>query len=294
MSVARRAALIVPLVFSGLALAPQEPAVRVASSARALQPGEIIQFTITTLKPAEGVRLEMFGRAWPVARIEPSMWRALIGIDLDTTPRVYTAVVTVDGPEGQKPPSVRRSMTVVAKKFGTRTLTVDDAFVNPPADVEARIASESARLAGIWKLTDTPRAWVEPFQAPVPEAANSAFGKRSIFNGQVRNAHTGADFPSPAGALVAAPNAGTVILAQDLYFSGNTVILDHGLGLFSTFAHLSAMDVRAGDVVARGQRVGLVGATGRVTAAHLHWAVRLDGARVDPLSLVWVTARRAP
>jgi murein DD-endopeptidase MepM/ murein hydrolase activator NlpD len=120
----------------------------------------------------------------------------------------------------------------------------------------------------------------------VPQAANSRFGSRSIYNGQPRSPHGGADFLSPAGTPIKAPNAGHVAIARDLYYTGNTVVIDHGLGLFSVLAHLSAIDVHEGDTIVAGQIVGKVGATGRVTGAHLHWGIRLAGARVDPLSLL--------
>jgi len=286
-----------PVIFALLAGTAQQSApdsaVRITTSARSLQPGEVVQFTITTPKPFQSVRLDVFDRAWPTVQADATTWRALVGIDLDTQPRTYTAVVSMGAGDAQGV-RVTRRLAVVAKSFGTRTLTVDGGFVNPPADVAARIAAESARLAELWKREPTARAWSEPFDVPVTAPANSAFGKHSVFNGQVRSAHTGADFPSATGTVVHAPNAGTVVLAEELYFSGNTVIVDHGLGLFSTFAHLSAIDVRPGDVLTRGHVVGKVGATGRVTGPHLHWAVRLNGARVDPLSLIWVTARRAP
>lgn len=294
MRAAHRAWLIVAVVLACAALVPQQSDVRVLRTGRSLQPGEVIQFTVVTTTPAERVQVDAFGRGWPAFRVDATTWRFLVGIDLDVMPRTYTAVLTVETAGRAKPARLTRQLPVAAKKFGTRTLTVDAAFVNPPAEVEARIAAESARLGDLWKQLPGPRAWTDGFERPVGEDANSAFGKRTIFNGQVRNPHTGADFPSAAGAAVGAPNAGTVVLADSLYLSGNTVILDHGLGLFSTLAHLSVIDVRAGDVVTRGQRVGAVGATGRVTAAHLHWAVRLNGARVDPLSLIWVTAQRAP
>ena len=287
-----RAWPIVLALVAGTAQAPPQSAARVTTSARALQPGEVVEFTITTTKPGLSVQLDVFDRAWPTFQVDATTWRALVGIDLDTPPRTYTAVVAVS--EGAGQPRVTKRLSIAAKSFGTRTLTVDDAFVNPPADVAARIAAESSRLAALWKREPTPRAWSEPFAVPVPEPANSAFGKRSVFNGQLRSSHAGADFPSAAGAVVIAPNAGTVVLAEELYFSGNTVIVDHGLGMFSTFAHLSEIGVRAGDLVARGRPLGKVGATGRVTGPHLHWAVRLNGARVDPLSLVWVTAKHAP
>jgi murein DD-endopeptidase MepM/ murein hydrolase activator NlpD len=280
-------------LLAAMAQAPPQSAARVTTSARALQPGDVVEFTITTAKPGYSVHLDVFDRTWPTFQVDGTTWRTLVGIDLDTPPRTYTAVIVLSAGVGP-PARVTRRLSIVAKSFGTRTLTVDDSFVNPPADVAARIASESSRLAELWKREPTPRAWSGPFSVPVPEPANSAFGKRSVFNGQVRNAHTGADFPSPAGAIVSAPNAGTVVLAEDLYFSGNTVIVDHGLGMFSTFAHLSEIGVRAGEVLAPRHVIGKVGATGRVTGPHLHWAVRLNGARVDPLSLVWVTAKQAP
>jgi len=280
-------------LMAGMAQAPPQRPARVTTSARALQPGEVVQFTITTTKPGASIQLDAFDRAWPTFQVDATTWRALVGIDLDTPPRTYAAVVAVGDSAGQ-PARVTTRLSIVAKSFGTRTLTVDDGFVNPPPEVAARIAAEASRLAELWKREPTPRVWSEPFSVPVPEPANSAFGKRSVFNGQLRNSHAGADFPSAAGAVVSAPGAGTVVLAEDLYFSGNTVIVDHGLCMFSTFAHLSEIGVRAGDVVAAGRAIGKVGATGRVTGPHLHWAVRLNGARVDPLSLVWATAKRAP
>jgi len=122
----------------------------------------------------------------------------------------------------------------------------------------------------------------------VPDQANSIFGTRSIFNGVRRSPHSGTDFLSPAGTPIQAPNGGRVVLARNLYFTGNTLVIDHGLGLLSLFAHLSAFSVQEGDVVSTGQIVGNVGATGRVTGPHLHWAVRANGSRVDALSLLAV------
>ncbi len=165
---------------------------------------------------------------------------------------------------------------------------MDPAFVTPPASEQPRIEREAALLAATWASTAPIRLWTTAFVRPVPHAANSAFGTRSIFNGTPRNSHGGADFRSPAGTPVLAPNAGRVAVARGLYFSGNVVIIDHGLGVFSTLAHLSAIDVKEGELVMPGQRIGLVGATGRVTGPHLHWAVRAGGARVDPLSLLAV------
>lgn len=260
------------------------PTLAIAAAARAIAPGEIVVLTITTPEPVDAVQVRAFDQAWPPYRTGSRTWRALLGIDLDVAPRTYPAVVTAG--EGASGLSATYSLPVKAKAFATRTLTVDDAFVNPPASVMPRIEAEGARLTAIWRHASPERLWSAAFIAPVPEAANSAFGKRSVMNGQPGSPHSGADFPSPPGEPVKAPNAGRVVLAGDLYYSGNTVLIDHGLGLYSLFAHLSAIDVHEGDAVTPGQFLGKVGATGRVTGPHLHWSVRLGGARVDPLALL--------
>ncbi len=134
--------------------------------------------------------------------------------------------------------------------------------------------------------------WTEPFAAPVPGIPTSSFGRRSIVNGEPRAPHSGMDFQAPTGTPVTAPNRGTVVLVADQYFAGRVVIIDHGARVYSYLAHLSAIDVTNGDVVERGQRVALSGATGRVTGPHLHWTLRIGAARVDPLSMVYVTRSR--
>src|SRR4029077_6735981 len=150
----------------------------------------------------------------------------------------------------------------------------------------ARIMREAAELAQLWMLSDPRRLWNDGFLRPVPGRANGAFGSRSIFNGVARQPHGGADFLSPAGTPVHAPNSGRVVLARDLSFAGHTVAIDHGLGVFSLLAHLSVVDVHEGEFVTRGETIGQVGATGRVTGPHLHWAIRMNGARVDPLAVL--------
>jgi murein DD-endopeptidase MepM/ murein hydrolase activator NlpD len=121
-------------------------------------------------------------------------------------------------------------------------------------------------------------------------AAGARFGGEQVRREKhlPRSPHSGADFPSAEGTRVAAPSDGQVVLAEDLYFTGRTVVLDHGLGVFSLLAHLSALSVDEGQHVSAGSQIGLVGATGRVTGPHLHWAVRVGGARVDPLSVLAV------
>ena len=263
-------------------------ALSVTPTSRALQPGEPVLLTITSDRPLSLVKVTAFHVDTPAFVADPEnprIWRALIGIDLDVAPGVYTVHVSATSDQG--PAAADLQLRVLAKKFPTRRLSVDDAFVNPPESARARIDAESKETAAIFATSAPSRLWTT-FVRPVTQPANSAFGTRSVFNGQPRNAHSGADFLSPAGTPVKAAGAGRVMLAKNLYYSGNTVIIDHGLGVFSLFAHLSRIDVAAGDTVTENQIVGLVGATGRVTGPHLHWTVRVAGARVDPLGVLAV------
>lgn len=181
-------------------------------------------------------------------------------------------------------------LVVERYRYETRRLTVDPKMVNPPASELARIKEESQAMAAAFAILTPERLWRGAFDAPVPGAANSAFGRLTITNGKPAGRHQGADFRAASGTPVRAPNAGRVVLAQNLYFAGNTVIIDHGLGVFSLLAHLSRIGVEPGAMVARSQVIGDSGATGRVTGPHLHWAVRFGEMTVDPLSLMSAVA----
>ena len=264
----------------------QAPAPAIAVAARALRPGEVALVPITTDTPIATLSASVFGRTFVPTRIAPLRWETLIGIDLDTKPGRHTLLV--EGKAGDRLLQASKPLVVTTRQFPTRRLTVDDAFVNPPEEVVARIASEARELEHLWADSVPERLWTGRFMAPVPQAANSAFGTRSIFNGQPRSPHGGADFPSPAGTPVRAPAGGRVVLARDLYYTGGTVVIDHGAGVVSLFAHLSRTDVSNGELIETGHGIGLVGATGRVTGPHLHWSLRVGAARVDPISLLSV------
>jgi murein DD-endopeptidase MepM/ murein hydrolase activator NlpD len=247
-----------------------------------MQPGELVVFTIRVKGEPSAVAVDLFGRRAPAFRLEDGRWRALVGIDLDQKPASYVATIDARLPSGDE--RVTRTILVRSKAFATRTLTVSPDFVNPPEAERARIERDSAFLRGVFAAPSPRRLWVKPFVPPVPDPANSRFGTRSIFNGERRNPHAGADFGSPLGRPVKAPAGGRIVGARELFFTGNVVIIDHGLGMFSLLAHLSRIDVKEGDEVQGGEVIGLVGATGRVTGPHLHWALTVAGARVDPVS----------
>ena len=279
---------IVLAALAAMSLAP--PAIQLSARSRSLQPGELVVLSIVLPEATDRVRVRAFDRDVIAYPDGDRAWRALVGVDLDVKPGTYRVTVEAGAARAQ----AHYDLVIIPRTFRTRRLTVNEAFVTPPASEQPRIDREAALLAGVWQAPAAERLWSEPFVRPVPQEANSAFGTRSVFNGKPRNAHGGADFLSPAGTPIHAPNSGRVVVARNLYFSGNTVIVDHGLGLFSMLAHLSAIEVHEGDAVIAGQLLGLVGATGRVTGPHLHWAVRAGGARIDPLSLLALLGAKAP
>jgi murein DD-endopeptidase MepM/ murein hydrolase activator NlpD len=276
-----------------VAAAAQElPGLRTVLSAETGGPGDVLRLVATCSCDAAEASASVFGRPVRLTRIGDG-WQALIGIDLDVTPGSYPIEVAL-APAGAPAIASTHTLKVVEKQFQVRRLTVAPAFVNPPAGELTRIEQDALALQSIFEAAASPLQWQGAFQAPVKERANSSFGARSIYNGQARNPHSGTDFGAKAGTPVGAPAAGTVVLARSLYYTGNTVVLDHGLGLYSLLAHLQEIGVKEGDQVTRGHVVGLVGGTGRVTAPHLHWSVRLNNARVDPLSLLAVTKDLTP
>ena len=277
----RAVMLLVTTLAISTPLAAQELSIDLRS--RGTQPGDAVAVTITTPSSVTALTVTAFGARWPAYRVDDTTWRALIGIDLERKPGPYVLSVATGAAQSL---TATRSFTVEPKQFPRRVLTVAPDFVNPPPAQLARIEKDSEFLRSVYAHSASEPEWRGGLTRPVTEPANSSFGTRSVFNGEPRSPHSGTDFLSPAGTPIHAPAAGRVLAARDLFFTGNTIVIDHGLGVYSMLAHLSRIDVREGQTIAQGDRVGLVGATGRVTGAHLHWALRVGSARVDPLSVL--------
>ena len=258
----------------------------VGHTERALQPGEAVVLTIRASEPLAGATASGMGTSWQAfPGPEPSTWLALAGIDIDAKPGPAAIAVQARTASGATL-AASVTLTVKPKVFPTRRLTVDPKFVTPPKSAMPRIQRDGELLAKAMAVRSPARLWGAGFARPVPGAVISRFGVRSIFNGESRGSHRGTDFAGTTGTPVTAPAGGRVVLVDDLYFSGNTVVLNHGLGVFSLLCHLSKTAVKVGDVVTAGQVVGEVGATGRVTGPHLHWTARIGPAAVDPESLL--------
>ncbi len=229
------------------------------------------------------VEIQWRNRDVPLARVD-DRWITIIGADLDMSPGDHPATVSFHFADGRNEER-REIVRVTDKSFPITRLTVEPRFVELSPENLARANRESRRLGAVFRTVTPEILWREPFDVPIPEGEGSNFGHRRVFNDQPRNPHSGADISATTGTPVSAANRGRVIVTGDFFFNGNTVILDHGLGIYSMYLHLSRIDVAEGDIADKGATVGLVGATGRVTGPHLHWGFRIQNARVDPFSL---------
>lgn len=233
---------------------------------------------------------------WEVARAESGgkidRWRGLVGVDLEKEAGIYDLTVYVSRKDGDAV-GCGAKVTVVVGRFPTERLKVENQFVEPDPEQADRAKKESAWLRGIYDTVTPDRLWKGPFRLPLDGVTTGGnFGRRRVLNGQSRSPHAGVDFASPTGTPVHATQDGQVVLAEPLFFSGNTVIIDHGLGIYTFYGHLSEIAVKSGEAIEVGEVLGKVGATGRVTGPHLHWALSVNRARVNAVQLTTIFGAR--
>jgi len=210
---------------------------------------------------------------------------ALIGLDIALPPGSHAFDIAVSTKDGRRE-TLKKEFSFSAREFPVRKLWVKEQYVTPPPEVRARIQWEAELLESIYGIVTA--RWLGDGVFVLPSSGEMAlnFGERRIYNNVPRSTHAGVDIRAASGSPVRAANSGRVVLARDLYFSGKTVILDHGLGLFTYYCHFSRITVKRGQTVRKGEVVGLVGSTGRSTGPHLHWGVKIQDSRVDPLALL--------
>lgn len=253
--------------------------------ARAAQPGEIMLVVVTGQEDGRAPSGSFGGAPLSFFRGKKGTFLSFAGIDLDVSTGPRRMVLELRDEAGAAS-AWDQELLVEQKEFNIQRIHVKQKFVTPKKDDNSRAEEEAKRLTDLFTGVTAERFFGESFQSPIPGATSARFGDRRVFNDVPKAPHSGADLRAAMGEPVHAPAGGKVVLTENLFYQGNTVILDHGYGLYSYYCHLSEYSVKVGDVVRPGAALGKVGATGRVTGPHLHWAVKSGGARVDPFSLI--------
>jgi murein DD-endopeptidase MepM/ murein hydrolase activator NlpD len=277
-------AFVVLLCFVASAVHAAEPFALSWPSRLKISRGEIAQLKV------HGERLSSVEGQWAEGNlafyiVAPGLFAAIIGVDLEAKPGTSKITLTATNDAGRQ----RRAETIVErlpKPFRQESFTVAPGFDQLSPQALELIRIERADFALAFSTPSAQRLWEPPFIRPVPQESSSSFGYRRIINGKARAPHTGADLRAPVGTEVLAANHGRVVLVGNYFFAGQSIVLDHGGGLYTMYFHLSDFKVDAGALVRRGDVIALSGMSGRVTGPHLHWAARLGNARVDPMELI--------
>ncbi len=279
------------LSFASPAAAPAQTAVTLTPSVVEAGSPELIHVDAPADAKLEG---QWLGHNLQFFRAQSGRgWYALAGADVEapagpSTLAIKESVNGSDSSDGSNGSARDLSLAVEIQPghYRTGVLTVAPRFVEPPPSALVEIKAEVALKDKIFASSAPQPLWSGNFLAPVHAPPTDSFGTRRTFNGELASVHKGMDFRAHPGTPIHAANGGIVVLARRLYYEGNIVVIDHGLGLYTLSMHLSRIDVREGQRVVKGQLIGLSGATGRVTGPHLHWAVRWQNAYLDPAKLL--------
>jgi murein DD-endopeptidase MepM/ murein hydrolase activator NlpD len=261
-------------------------------SAPAASQGSLLLVEVRSTKPLAAVagtwtdKDVPFWQANAAAAKGTYRWRAFLGLDLELAAGEYKLGVSGKSDAGEAV-ACAATIGVRAGKFATEKLTVAPNFVEPNPEQLAKAQEDGKKLREIFATITPEKLWTGRFRAPLDGVKTGGnFGKRRVLNGHPNSPHTGVDFPAPTGTPVHAAQRGRVVLAELLYYSGNTVVVDHGWGVYTLYGHFSEIDVKPGEMVDTGAILGKVGATGRATGPHLHWGLTVDRARVNALQIV--------
>lgn len=253
-----------------------------AVSSDLLARGGIIMLTVKS-DVAQKPRAIWMEKEIPLVYIPTNAaWSGFVGADLNHKTGVYELFVQLPESGMEKKFKIR----VIAKDYGARRLRLPPKKVELSAAALKRVKKEQAAVGALWRGDCAEPLWDDRFIMPGEGKMIGFFGQRSIINNQERSPHSGVDLRGKIGDPVRAMHRGYVVLAADHFFTGKSLYLDHGGCIISMYFHLDKILVNEGDRIEKGQLIGLIGATGRVTGPHLHWGVRVNQARVNPLDLI--------
>lgn len=281
-------ALIAALVFTVPLSAMDNKNINVKIIPKEITQGDAILLVLSCPDSTQSVLGEWRGKTLSFYREKNrAVFSSLIGIDLDEVPGEKTIILNIADAKGDSS-KMPVKFTVSKKDFPVQHLTLPSNMVFLSPESLARVKREKASVDRLWDLPAVEKKWKKTFIMPVRGTVLSPFGVRRFINNAPRSPHTGIDLRAKAGTPVLASSDGIVAMISELFFAGKAVFLDHGMGIITMYFHLSEVHVKEGEKVAQGQILGRVGQTGRASGPHLHWGIRINGSRIDPLSLVSV------
>lgn len=249
--------------------------------------GGLVELTVKSAGAIDDLKGDWTGTTVQFWKDQQDVRHALLGIDLEKPAGKYDLKISGQIDATHNPLTCSVAVDVSTGRFTIESLKVAPGFVELSPEDRARADKEGQHVHQIWATITPERLWTGKFRIPLDgNRTGHNFGKRRVLNGKPQSPHSGLDIGAPAGTPIHAAQTGHVVLAENLFFSGNTVIIDHGLGVYTFYGHMKSTKVAAGDEVSAGSVIGEVGATGRATGPHLHWTLVVDGARVNPLNIV--------
>lgn len=280
--------VLAALIFcSGIAYART---MRVSWDPASVRPGAVVAVKVQVPGEVAAVNAVAGKERFPLLRTGDHEYLALVGIGLDYGSEIYPLEIYMSSIRRADPYYLRADLKITGKDFGEQALSLPTGMVDFSRENLERVKSDADKLRTILDERFSERYWRESFVLPVEGRISTRFGVRRVLNGKPRSPHTGVDIAAAKGTPVAAANSGVVTMVDNHYLTGWTVVLDHGWGVSTIYAHLDSVSAREGQLVKRGQTLGTIGDTGRATGPHLHLGAFVRGTKVDPLLLIEATA----
>jgi murein DD-endopeptidase MepM/ murein hydrolase activator NlpD len=282
--------------FSSFGSAATKPAIieAITWTPERIASGSPLLFEVSVTSPVTS--LEGTWQGHPITMFpgdDSRTWYALAGVDVEAKPGTYKIALKASTSDGRVE-TLQRDVVVGPANYKTEVLRVPQKYVKPDAETLVRIDADKQLKKAAFGREVVPVEWSGPFEPPIDTKPSEGFGTRRTFNGQLASIHRGMDYHAAVGSPVTAANSGEVVLARELFYEGNCVMINHGQQFLTIYMHLSHLSVREGDRVQKGQEVGLSGATGRATGPHLHIAVRWQNAYLDPAQLWTLSLPKLP
>jgi murein DD-endopeptidase MepM/ murein hydrolase activator NlpD len=255
-----------------------------------VRPGAVVAVKVQVPREVAAVEAIAGDERFPLLKTGDDEYLALVGIGLNYEKAVYPLDVYMSSVRRSSPYYLRADLKIMEMDFGEQSLSLPTGMVDLSRDNLKRVQNDSGSLRTALAERFPERYWKQSFVVPVEGRISTWFGVRRILNGKPRSPHSGVDIAAPKGTPVVAANSGVVTMVDDHYLTGWTVVVDHGWGVSTIYAHLDSVSVRQGQLLKRGQTLGKVGATGRATGPHLHFGAFIRGMKVDPLQLIEATS----